>query len=106
MTGKRISLRDKEATGGDTAEKGLEYQDYLIVAMIPAWLRNDGFSEMIREALGDTEAKFFAPGFGEKTICVEFKDHTVQPKEFWEEIDRFHKLHQSSPLTYDLSVMF
>ena len=55
------SLLAPQATGGDIAEGGFQYQANLITARIPNWLAQDGFTEMIRESLGDVEAKFFAP---------------------------------------------
>ena len=54
-----LSLLSPQATGGDIAEGGFQYQANLIVARIPNWLAQDGFTEMIRESLGDVEAKVF-----------------------------------------------
>ena len=55
---KVLSLLAPQATGGDTAEGGFQYQTNWIIARIPMWLAQDGFTELIREALGDAEAKF------------------------------------------------
>lgn len=86
------SLLDPEARGGDTAEGGFAFQENMLVARVPAWLRREGFSEMVREAMGDAEAKFFVPGHGEVREFMEYKDHQVAPAEFWKEIGRFQEL--------------
>ena len=94
------SLLDAEARGGDTAEGGFTFQDHMLVARIPAWLRREGFSEMVREAMGDAEAKFFVPGLGEVREFVEYKDHRVAPAEFWKEVGHLRKLDEGAPDTY------
>ena len=73
------SLLDAEARGGDTAEGGLAFQDHMLVSRVPGWLRSEGFSEMIREALGDAEASFFVPGGAQAREFVEYKDHSGDP---------------------------
>ena len=94
------SLLSREATGGDVAEGGFKYQDHLILARIPRWLAEDGFDGIIREAMGDSEAKFFVPGRGMQTEFVEFKNHVVGPSEFLDEIRRFQDMDVSAPSTY------
>lgn len=90
------SLLSPEATGGDTAERGFKYQANLIVARISIWLSNDGFTEMIREALGDVEAKFFSPSHGISREYIEYKNHLLQPKEFWSEISNFQQMDEQA----------
>ena len=55
---------------------------------------------MVREAIGDVEAKFYAPGFGFVIDLVEAKNHTLAPAEFWDEIRRFQELDAGSSGTY------
>lgn len=97
---KKPSLLDPEAAGGDIAEGGFRFQDHLILARIPMWLACDGFSEMIREALGDTEARFFVPDRGMAQEFVEYKSHQMAPSEFWSEIDRFCAMDAAHPGSY------
>lgn len=99
------SLLDPEARGGDTAEGGFAFQENMLVARVPAWLSREGFSEMVREALGDAEAKFFVPGAGEVREFVEYKDHQVAPAEFWQEIGRFQELDEGAPGAYQRFVL-
>jgi len=100
MKNNHVSLLNKQATGGDIAEGGFKSQDNLIVARIPAWLINDGFSEMIREALGDVEAKFFSPEIGESREFIEYKNYNLTPSKFWPEIERFYQMDQGAPGAY------
>jgi hypothetical protein len=97
---KGASLLDKQATGGDVAEGGFSFQDGLIVARVPSWLADDGFTQMIREALGDVEASFFEPGFGLRREFVEYKNHNLPPGEFWPEVQRFHEMDTRAPGAY------
>lgn len=92
-------LRDT-ARGGDTNEGGINFQAAVTMAHVPEWLAREGFSSMIREGLFDTEALFFSPDQGFNKEAIEAKDHSVTPKEFWDEIDHFKNLDQSSPSTY------
>lgn len=99
------SLMDPEATGGDVAEGGFRFQDHVILARIPGWLATGGFEQMIREALGDTEARFFHPVSGETRELVELKNHRLAPAEFWSEVERFATLDSGSPGTYSRFVI-
>ncbi len=58
------SLLDPQSAGGDVAESGFSFQASYILTCICSWLSLDGFTSIIREAMGDTEANFFAPGCG------------------------------------------
>ncbi len=95
-----LSLLAPQATGGDIAEGGFQYQTNWIIARIPMWLAQDGFTEMIREALGDVEAKFFVPGAGLRREFVEYKNHLLQPGKFWEEVENFWNKDQQAPNSY------
>ena len=66
MSQKRLSssLLSPQSRGGDIAEGGFQYQFDSTIAQIPNWLAQEGFTEMIREALGDAEARFFVPSVG------------------------------------------
>ncbi|HBZ35416.1 MAG TPA: hypothetical protein DEO33_03190, partial [Rikenellaceae bacterium] len=102
MTKRKLknSLLSAEATGGDIAESGFQYQASLIASRVPYWLKHDGFTEAIQEALGDVEASFFVP---ERGICrefVEYKNHRLTPSEFWPEIERFWEMDKTSPEAY------
>lgn len=99
------SLLDAEARGGDTAEGGFSFQEHMLVARVPGWLRREGFSEMVREALGDAEARFFVPGSGEVLEFVEYKDHQVAPAEFWKEVGHFQELDEGAPGAYKQFVL-
>ena len=99
------SLLSPQATGGDIAEGGFQYQANLIVARIPNWLAQDGFTEMIRESLGDVEAKFFVPGRGFRREFVQYKNHRMTPGEFWPEIEHFQQMDQEAPDSYHRFVL-
>lgn len=102
---KAPSLLDPESRGGDTAEGGFSFQENMLVARVPRWLRREGFSEMVREAMGDAEAKFFVPGRGEAREFVEYKNHQVAPAEFWKEVGCFKKLDEAAPGSYERFVL-
>ena len=99
------SLLAPQATGGDIAEGGFRYQANLITAQIPSWLAEDGFTEMIRESLGDVEAKFFIPNVGLTREFVEYKNHLLQPTEFWEEVENFWEKDKHAPDSYQRFVL-
>ena len=94
------SLLEKDATGGEIAEHGFSFQEGMLLARLPAWLAQSGFSQVIREALGDTEANFFVPGRGSCREFNEYKDHRLTPSEFWPEIDRFLELERAHAGVY------
>jgi len=94
------SLSEAQSRGGDTNERGKEFEAAVTLSYIPKWMAMEGFTSMLREGMGDVEAKFFAPGRGFTKEFVEIKDHTVRPAEFWEEINRFQQLDTGSPGEY------
>lgn len=99
--GKRTpTILDPEATGGDVAEGGFDFQKHLTLIRIPTWLKCDGFSEMILEAFGDTEAQFFMPEIGISREFIEYKNHDLAPSTFWKEIKRFHEMEEEHPGVY------
>ena len=100
-----LSLIAPQATGGDSAEGGFQYQISWTIARIPIWLVQDGFTEMIRESLGDVEAKFFVPGIGLRREFVECKNHLLRPSEFWEEIENFWEKDKHAPNSYQRFVL-
>lgn len=97
---KAPSLLDRDATGGDTAEGGFRFQDHLIIGRVPAWLSSDGFTDMIREGYGDTEARFFIPQIGITREFIEYKNYDLTPVPFWEEIERFRTMDSSHEKAY------
>ena len=102
---KNLSLLSPQSTGGDIAEGGFQYQANSITAQIPNWLAQDGFTEMIREALGDVEVKFYAPSGGVNREFVQFKNHHMTPSEFWPEIEHFQQIDQEDPDSYKRFVL-
>jgi hypothetical protein len=94
------SLLEPAARGGDIAEGGLSFQEQVTLAYLPAWLAQNSFTAVIREAMGDTEAKFFVPGHGLCLELLEVKNHTLAPTEFWHEIKRFQVLDNAALGTY------
>ena len=100
MAEKKVSLLQRESTGGDIAEGGFSFQDGMLVASIPRFLALDGFTSVNREGVGDIEIKFFTPEFGIQIELFEAKDHRVTPSEFWAEIERFQEIDTSAPGTY------
>ncbi len=95
------SLLDREATGGEIAEGGFSFQRSVLLAYIPRWLAQEGFSSLTQETYGDIEAKFYNPGRGYVKEFVEAKNHLVVPAEFWKEIGRFQAMAIGSPGTYE-----
>ncbi|MFQ4138103.1 dsDNA nuclease domain-containing protein [Nodosilinea sp. PGN35] len=94
------SLLEPQSRGGDIAEGGFSFQDHVILARLPEWLAQEGFTAMVKEATGDVEAKFFVPRQGFVKNLIEVKDHTLQPAEFWKEVKRFQEIDVGSPGTY------
>lgn len=94
------SLLEHEARGGSVASDGFAFQEAVTLAYLPMWWAHEGFSSLIREAIGDTEAKFFVPGQGFVIELLELKNHTLTPTEFWREIQRFQELEEAAPGTY------
>lgn len=94
------SLLEDEARGGDTGEGGISFQAEVGLSYIPKWLAKEGFTSMVREGMGDTEAKFFIPGCGFIKEFIEVKNHQVTPTEFWEEVDRFRRMDIGAPGEY------
>ena len=94
------SLLEPQSRGGDIAEGGFSFQDHVVLARIPEWLAQEGFTALVKEATGDVEAKFFAPGQGFVKDLIEVKDHMLQPAEFWKEVRRFQEIDAGSPGTY------
>lgn len=90
------SLLERQSRGGDIGEGGINFQADVVLSMIPRWLRMEGFTSMVRESMGDAEAKFFVPGRGYKKEFIEVKDHQIRPAEFWEEIERFKQMERGS----------
>jgi len=86
------SLLERESRGGDIGEGGITFQASVVLASVPKWLAREGFTALLREGMGDAEAKFFIPEHGYAKEFVEVKDHPMAPAEFWQEIDRFRAM--------------
>ena len=102
---KPSSLLSPQARGGDIAEQGFQYQFNSTIIQIPNWLAQDGFTEMIREALGDVEAKFFVPSAGIRHEFVEYKNYRLKRNEFWQEIENFREIDQQDPDSHQQFVL-
>lgn len=94
------SLFEPQSRGGDIAEAGFSFQESILLIKVPSWLAQEGFTALIREAIGDTEAQFFHPRQGIRKELLEVKNHLVDFKEFWKEIKRFYAIQEGSPETY------
>lgn len=94
------SILEPESTGGDHARRGFHFQHEVALSYLPKWLSYEGFMGMGSELIGDIEARFFVPGIGTVIECIEAKNHHITPSEFWNEIDRFKRLHVEAPGTY------
>jgi hypothetical protein len=94
------SLLEPQSTGGDVAESGFSFQASYVLSCICRWLSRDGFTSLVREAIGDTEANFFVPGRGFERELVEVKNYPLTPLTFWNELQRFQQLDSGSPGTY------
>lgn len=94
------SLLEPESRGGDIADEGFVIQDKFILSRIPIWLSYEGFTSMIRESIGDCEAKFFTPRYGYQIELCQVKSYQLSPSEFWNEIDRFREKDAGSPNTF------
>jgi hypothetical protein len=90
------SLLENESRGGEVAQGGFTFQDGVLLAHVPEWLAHDGFAALVRESVGDTEVKFFAPGRGELLHLIEAKNHRVTPAEFWKEVQRFRRVDEGT----------
>lgn len=101
----RPSLLERQSTGGDIAESGFSFQASYILTRICAWLAQDSFTAMIREAIGDVEARFYVPGHGYKKELIEVKNHPLTPSLFWSEVERFQQIHQYDPGLYRTFVL-
>ena len=55
------SLLEAESRGGDVNERGKMFESAVILSYIPRWMAMEGFTSMLREGMGDVEAKFFVP---------------------------------------------
>lgn len=86
------SLLENESRGGEIAQSGFTFQDGVLLVHIPEWLAHEGFAAIIREAVGDTEVRFFTPSDGELVHLIEAKNHRVAPAEFWTEVRRFRDI--------------
>lgn len=89
------SLLERQSRGGDIGEGGINFQADVVLSMIPRWLRMEGFTSMVRESMGDAEAKFFVPGRGYRKEFIEVKDHQIRPTEFWQEVERFKQMERA-----------
>ena len=94
------SLLDDESVGGDHAESGFEFQQSVLMTLLPQWLGREGFTALIRESYGDLEAQFYVPGQGLIKEFVEVKNHHLAPKEFWSEIQRFQTMAAAGANSY------
>ena len=88
---RRSTLTDKEATGGDTALRGFEYQKAVMLAWLPGWLSRDDFSAVSYELLGDIEVKYFNASRGEVIDFYQVKDRTLKPTDLLQIVRDFKR---------------
>jgi hypothetical protein len=96
------SLLEPQSIGGDVAESGFSFQASYILTSLCRWLSHEGFTSMVREAIGDVEASFFVSGRGFERELVEVKNYQLTPVVFWNELRRFQQLDSGSPSSYRL----
>src|SRR5262245_3044664 len=94
------SLLERQSSGGDIGDVGINFQADVVLSYIPKWLSVEGFTSMLREGMVDAEAMFFVPGHGYKREAVEVKDNVVIPSKFWAEVDRFKEIDDASTGDY------
>lgn len=99
------SLLEPQSRGGDIAEGGFSFQEHIILAYISIWLAQENFTAILREGIGDVEAKFFIPNGRFFINLIEVKDHKLQPSKFWDEIKRFQEIDAGSPNTYQKFIL-
>jgi hypothetical protein len=95
-----MSLLSPEASGGDIATEGFTFQEAVLLAKLPSFLAEDGFIAIIREALCDFEASFFAFPSGVRREGFEAKDYSLTPGQFWEEVGTFERIDAGDPAAY------
>lgn len=95
-----ITLLSPEATGGDIATTGFAFQDDVLIAKLPRFLAEDGFTAIIRESIFDFEASFFSFPGGTRREGYEAKDYSLTPGQFWAEVDTFARVDASAPTAY------
>lgn len=98
-------LLEKQSTGGAIAREGFEYQDAFVLLHVPLWLSQSAFSHVVSEAIGDVEVCYFAPARGVRRVMYEAKDYTLTAPKFWEEIERFKAVFDTSPTEYVRFIM-
>ena len=89
------SLLDRNTTGGGHAQAGFLFQDNFVLANVPRWLADDGFTLLLQEAMGDVEVQFFEPGMPPSLEYFQVKNHDVGLPEFRTIVDTFVKLSHS-----------
>lgn len=94
------SLIEPQSRGGEIAGGGLSFQEEVLIAKVPYWLADEGFTSFIQESIGDAEAKFFVPGHTFQKEFIEVKNHSLSGTEFWQEIQRFYQVDRSNPNVY------
>jgi hypothetical protein len=94
------SLLDRTSSGGQVAVEGFVYQEAVLLARLPQWLAEEGFTRALREGYSDLEVQFFVPGQGFSKEYLECKNHQVNPTEFWDEVAHFQQMDAASPTTY------
>lgn len=95
-----MTLLSPEATGGEIATAGFGFQDAVLLAKIPRFMAEDGFTAIIREAICDFEASFFDPATGVRREGYEAKDYSLTPGKFWEEVDTFARIDATDAAVY------
>ena len=98
---KKPTLTDPKGMGGINAQDGFDYQVWVALARLPAWLRNPAFEGVAIETLEDFEARFFAPHSPRGHVLDRFqaKSGTPTQAEIVEVLDSFWAFDAAYPAT-------
>lgn len=93
------TLTDATGMGGVRAQEGFDYQLWVGLIRLPAWLRNPAFEEIIFEGLEDFEARFFAPQSPRRFLLERYqaKSGQLTPAEVAEVFETFRAFDQAHP---------
>lgn len=93
------SLLAPAARGGENPHRGLGLQEQALLALVPVWLAQDGFTSATQEHFADFEALFFSPATDSASDYLkefsEAKNYRLGPTHFWHEIGEFRKRAES-----------
>lgn len=101
----KASLLANESTGGAIAREGFGYQDAFVLQHLPRWLAQGSFSHVVSEAVGDIEVCYFGMDGATVRTFFEAKGYALSWSAFWDEIQQFKKVHETSPAEFPRFVL-